>query len=364
MSETPPILQSPPDREVVVDGRRYLYFGGTAYLGLQSRPEVLAAGAEALQRYGLHAATTRSGFGVTPPLQDVEREVARFFGTQGSLHLPSGWLGAALLLESLRGRSLRLFVDEHAHPALQEAAAASGAPRHPFPHRDPDALRVTLRRELRAGESPLLLTDGVFAIAGTAAPLRELAALAAEHQGLLLVDDAHGVGVLGAHGRGTLEHANVPLTASHVLCCATLSKALGGYGGVIPLATAGLAALPIAVGATPAPAPVLAASARALQLARAEPELRARLHRNSAHLRTRLRARGLDVPDLPTPIISLQRGDADSLRLLHQRLRAAGILVPYLAAYPGAGPHGALRIAVTASHTTVDLDTLADHLLV
>jgi 7-keto-8-aminopelargonate synthetase-like enzyme len=357
----PRILESPPGREVVVDGRRCRYYGGTAYLGLQARAEVLAAAAAALPRYGLHAATTRSGCGTTPPLLDVEREAAAFFGTGAALHLPSGWFGGALLLQRIGTGQHRLFVDEHAHWCLREAAAASGRPQHPFAHRDPDALAAELRARLRPGERPLLLTDGVFPLHGTIAPLGAYATALAPFGGALLVDDAHGAGVLGAHGRGTVEAEAPSGVAVHV--CATLSKALGGYGGILPAApefvAAALAEAPILAGATPAPAPVLAASAAALRIARREPQLRARLAANVAHLRAALRRIGLDVPDRPTPIIALELGDASRMRAIHERLFDESLLVPFLPAYAGAGRDGVLRIAVFATHETADLDALA-----
>lgn len=358
----PRLFDSPPGPEVRIEGRTYVHFGGTGYLGLQGRPELAEAADRAMRRYGLHPATSRLGFGETPPLREAEAEAARFFGTEAAWLLPSGWVGAAVLLEPHLRPTDRFFLDADAHFALRDAARRGGRPPVVFAHRDPTDLRARLRAELRPGERPVVLTDGVFPISGRLAPLPAYTDVLREAgDGLLLVDDAHGFGVLGAHGRGSADHHGLAAGPA-LLVTGTASKALGGYGGLIPGTAADIARLRSAsdwfAGSTPLPTPVAAATAAAIRIAREEPQLRARLAGNVRAVRTGLRGLGLPVEDLPTPIIPLALPDGAALARLHERLRADGVLVPYLPRYAGLGPHGALRIAVFATHEPSHLERL------
>jgi 8-amino-7-oxononanoate synthase len=347
-------FDSPPGPEVRLAGRPYLYFGGTGYLDLQRRPELADAADRAMRRFGLHPATSRVGFGETPPLLEAEAEAAQFFGTEAAWLLPSGWLGASVLLEVHHRAHDRLFLDHEAHFALRDAARLTGRPVTFFAHRDAASLHACLQSELQPGERPVVLTDGVFPISGTLAPLPAyLDLLRAYPEALLVVDDAHGFGVLGAQGRGSAEYHALH-SDPRLLVTGTASKALGGYGGLLPGTAAQIHHLQATsawfAGSTPLPTPVAAATAAALRLARTEPGLRARLAANIRTVRAGLRTLGLPVADLPTPIIPIVLADAALMQRLHDRLREEGIIVPYLSRYVGLGAHGALRLAVFATH--------------
>src|SRR5215469_14512902 len=202
-------FDGPPDAMVSVAGKVYLYFGGNGYFGLQADPEVLAAICEAVLRYGVGTATTRTAF-TSPPVFEVERRVAEMIGTPHALYTASGYLANQILLESLEKTFDRVFIDEAAHYSLFDAIRRlRGARRKPitFKHRSTDDLREQLDTNLQFHERPIVLTDGVFSLLGTIAPLNEYTELLANYEGAsLLVDDAHGFGVLGDTGRGTLEH--------------------------------------------------------------------------------------------------------------------------------------------------------------
>ena len=418
-----PIAESPPGPVMRIDGAEYLYFVGTGYLGLQAHPEVIRAACEAAERYGIHSATSRAGFGNTPPTLSVERRAAEFFGTETSFYFPSGYAGNSILLRAVESGFDALFLDEHSHYCVCEAASQSGRPVFRFRHRDAGDLADSLRKHLQPGQRPLLMTDGVFSVRGTIAPLADYCAALASYPGAgLLVDDAHGVGVLGDRGRGTLEHfgffdgsinANVatsepgkapphvsdnsgrptnsvpllrrssagrepvPSTAckqavAHAdakcsrFLCATLSKALGGFGGIIPGSERFIEHVRRAShwydGATPPPAPVTAASARAIEITQANPDLRARLWSNVRRLKDGLRTLGFDVDDTPVPIICLVVGDADNMRRIQQELMGRGIAVAYMAAYSGLTAAGGLRIAVFATHTEEMIQRFLDEL--
>ena len=366
----PPLMESPPGALTRIDGKEYLYFGGTGYLGLAGHAEVIQAACAALRCYGVHTATSRSGYGTSPLTLEVERLAAEFFGAAGAFYFASGYTGNHILIQAVADRADVVLADESAHFCLAEASHLLGRPVETFRHRDADDLRQKLRRH--AGKKPLVLTDGVFSMTGAVAPVdRYVEALRDYGTATLLIDDAHGLGTIGRNGRGSLEHlglwsneinADPARQGLGLYVCGTLSKAIGGFGGVLP----GSLALLDRVRQTShyfegASAPMSAAAgatAKALEIVLRQPQLRRRLEQNARRLRGGLRALGLAVDDWPTPIIGLSIGTGEDMRRIHDELRLAGIIVPYFAAYSGAGPAGGLRIAVFATHTEEMLDRL------
>jgi 8-amino-7-oxononanoate synthase len=169
-------MESAPRAETVLDGRRYLYFGGTGYFGLQGHPAVIRAGLRAFPRYGTHSATSRAGFGDNPVLLDVERRLQQFFHEEAAVYFGSGYLGSLILGQALADLTDIVFVDELAHFSINDAVSALGKPVARFRHRDPDDLRKTLKKRLRARQRPFLLTDGVFPVFGRIAPVPAYAA--------------------------------------------------------------------------------------------------------------------------------------------------------------------------------------------
>lgn len=368
----PPLMEGPPGALTRIDGREYLYFGGTGYLGLAGHAEVIRAGCEALRRYGIHTSTSRSGYGNSPLTLEVERLAAEFFGTAGAFYFASGYAGTHILIQAVAERADVLLADESAHFCLAEASRLLGRPVESFRHCDANDLRDKLRQRVGRGQRPLVLTDGVFSMTGAVAPMDQyLEALRDYGTATLLVDDAHGIGTIGPNGRGSLEHlglwsaevnADPARDGLGIFVCGTLSKAIGGFGGVLP----GSLALLDRVRQTShyyegASAPMSAAAgatAKALEIVLRQPQLRRRLNENVRRLRGGLGALGLAVDDWPTPIIGLSIGNGENMRRIHDELRLAGIIVPYFAAYSGAGPAGGLRIAVFATHTEEMLDRL------
>jgi 8-amino-7-oxononanoate synthase len=375
MSEPMHIMQSPPGPETVIDGRRYLYFAGTGYLGLQGDPEVIRAACEATQRYGLGSATTRAWFGNTPPTLDAERLAAEFLGAEASFYYASGYWGTQILLDALADSADVFFVDEHSHFSVQEAAQRSGKPAWQFAHRSADDLHSQLRTRLQAGQRPLVLSDGVFSVRGAIAPVREYRQVLMQFPGAgILLDDAHAVGVLGAHGRGTWEHAglwaegiNAPAGRTPALySCATASKALGGFGGIIAGSTEFVTRLKSTGhyydGASAPPIPAAAATAKAIELLIHDPTRRARLRENVVRVKQGLRQLGLEVDDSPVPIVCLVLGASDTMRRLQRDLFERGIVVAFAGGYSGVREAGALRVAVFATHTEVMIQRLLDEL--
>lgn len=376
----PPTMQSPPGPVVVIDGQSYLYFGGTSYLGLHANDAVMAAACDAIQRYGLHTATSRRGFGNSPPVLEVEQSAARWFGHEAAFYFCSGYLGGQLIVQAVKDIFNLLIIGSTAHFCLHEAAAGARLPVVCLDSQSPQQFLEQLRQHVQPGRHrALLLADGLSPM-GHIAPLDQyIETLRAFPGSGIVVDDAHGLAVLGERGRGTLEHHQLlshginndpqehQATEPQVFMSATLSKAVGGYGGIITGSDAFIQrvreASHVFDGASAPPNGVAAASAHALGMIQNDPALLYRLRRNINVVRTGLRELGLDVEaDSPSPIIRIVLDDAATMRAVHVSLRDQGVLVPYVTKYAGAPPQGLLRLAVSAGHTDAMLEQLLQSL--
>lgn len=368
-------MQSPTGPHIVIDGKRYLYFGGTAYTALQSDARVIEAACQATRQYGLASATSRGGIGTMPPIREVEQLAARYFGCEDAFYFVSGYLGNTVFAYTLVGHVDIVFIDEAAHYCVVEAAHLLHKPAIRFKHTDPDDLARLLREHVQPGMKPMVLTDGVFAALGDIAPLGAYRDLLRPYPGsVLCVDDAHAVGSIGEHGRGTFEYLGLegvntwlPGMESagpgpHLLMSATLSKALGGFGGIIAGSAAFIEKLKAGShlyrGASAPSVPDASGTAKALELILTEPIHCQALRRNCMLVRERLRGLGLTVNDLPVPIISLTVGDASNMQRIHRELAARSIWLPYFTAYAGVAGEGLLRIAVFSTHTEAMIDEL------
>ncbi|GHT27920.1 8-amino-7-oxononanoate synthase [Planctomycetales bacterium] len=384
-------LEGPPDVRVTIGGRTYLYFAGSGYLGLQSSPEILAAACEAVLQYGVGTATVRTAL-TSPPVFEVERRIAQMLGTERSLYTASGYSANLNLITALEGTFDRIFIDESAHYSLFDAAKRMKRNRRPvvFRHCNISDLKSKLDSELPLNERPMILTDGVFSLLGTVAPLREYIDLLSHYEGAsLCIDDAQGFGVLGTNGLGTLEHCGIsPALANRTmqdnsdefgLCSGddlqmpdvkvywafSLSKAAGGGGGIISGTETFIQYLKDRSAvelATSAPAsPIAAATAKALPLL-AAPFLRKKLQENVHFLKNRLRNIGIVMNDSPVPAAVFTLGSSQNMRRIQKELSERGILISYLPRYAGLGSEGALRIAVFATHSEEMLTELTEAL--
>jgi len=357
-------MESSAGAVTVMNGRRYDYFCGCGYLGLQGHPRVNAAAVEAIERYGLSTATSRGGYGEHPLYRALEEEACAFFDCERLLHFASGYMGASILVQSSPNAHNHFFIDESAHFSLWDAAALSNCAITPFKHLDPDALAAALHAELHPGERPILLSDGLFPISGEIAPLLEYLALLQPLHGRMIVDDAHAVGVLGAHGRGTLEHFGIEDAACQTT--ATFNKALGGFGGFICGSKKTLVRIEqnsrILIGSSPPPLPAVAASAAALCLLRETPELLTDLRANIRMARKGLNELGWILPESSSPILCLPGRAGVNLLQLRDGLFKRGIAVEFVTNYPSTPAGGALRIAIFASHSAAQIDHLLEEM--
>ncbi|MBE9376416.1 8-amino-7-oxononanoate synthase [Saccharopolyspora sp. HNM0983] len=348
------VLHPKPVDEDVVD------LAGNDYLSLSGHPEVRQAAAEAALRWGAGAGASRLVSGTTALHAELEGELAAFTGNQAALVFSTGYHANLSAVTALADRDALIVSDAHVHASLIDAARLSRAEVAVVGHNDVDAVRGALAGS--GARRAIVLTESVFSVLGDAAPLDELAAACAEHDALLLVDEAHGIGVLGDGGRGLL-HARGLAGGPHVVCTATLSKSLGAMGGAV-LGSTGLIdhlvnrARPFIFDTGLAPAPTAGALA-ALRRLRAEPELAAHVHRRGAELADRLgvlRSAGavLSVP-MPSPRTALGAREA---------VREAGVRVGCFR--PPSVPDGVSRLRIT-SRAGIDeqrwsraVDVLAD----
>ncbi|MDE3067159.1 MAG: pyridoxal phosphate-dependent aminotransferase family protein [Verrucomicrobiota bacterium] len=339
-------------------GRKLLYFSGCDYFRLASHPAVLKATADGLRKFGLNVAASRLTSGHHKIYETLEKQLADFFGVRDALLVPTGYLTGAVAAQALAGKYSHALVDERAHPALQEAAHQLNCPIFKFKHRDVDDFARAISRCGRAAR-PMVLTDGMFSHFGSVAPLRAyLKSL--PRNGLILVDDAHGAGVLGRTGKGAPEIENV--RRRQIIQCITLSKAFGVFGGAI-LGTRELRRRIFErsrsfIGGTPLPLPLANAALRAVEIMRADGNrLRRRLNQNAASAKAALRKAGWSIPEAPGPVIPIHTQTASDTDGLKRHLLAAGIYPPFLN-YPGGDANGYFRFAISSEHTGAQLEKL------
>jgi 8-amino-7-oxononanoate synthase len=344
---------------VRVGGRRLSYFSGCDYFRLASHPRVVAALSEGVKKYGLNVAASRLTTGNHKLYVELEQRLARFFDAPSALVVSSGYVTNLIVAQALAGTFSHALLDEEAHPSLSDASRFLDCPVLRFRHRNPgDAARAVQR--CGPGARLILLTDGMFSRDGSAAPLAEYLRVLPK-DALMLVDDAHGAGVLGPTGRGILEHAGVG--RARIIQTITLSKAFGVYGGAIlgskPLRQKILDCSRLFVGSTPPPLPLASAALESLRILETDSTLRQRLLLNAARVKTALSNAGLNVPDNPGPIIFIRpRRAADAARLSRQLL-GADIYPPFLK-YPNGPAGGYFRFVISSEHTRAQLHALID----
>jgi 7-keto-8-aminopelargonate synthetase-like enzyme len=346
---------------IMVGTREFSYFGGCGYLGLAHHPRVIEAAASGLRRYGISSGAARETSGNATVHDELEAEVARRLGTEAALLAPEGYTANFVAAQALAEECDVALIDDASHASLFDAAAASEIEVLSWPHGDLAAAR-TLARSVQ-GRRAVWMTDSVFPSLGEAAPLDELASLAAQAGDALLVDDGHGTGVLGRRGLGALERWG--LDGTRVVLTSTFSKALGTYGGFVAgdrtLIDGARRRSAVYLGTTPIPPALALAGLAALELAFDTAELVDRMRANSAALRGAFEHLGLPVPreDLPVFAFALEtRARMDALDL---DLRSRGFLAP-LVRYPGGPEAGNFRVVVNAAHTLDEVGRFAEAL--
>lgn len=342
-------------------GRTFSYFGGCDYFRLASHPAVAAALRAGLRDYGLNVAASRLTTGNHAIYAKLETALAQFFGAPSAVLVGSGYAANSMVAQALQGSFSRVIIEEKAHSSLRDASLHFCCRVQSFQHRDPRDLARVLARA-KGDDKPIVLTDGLFAHSGAVAPLEEYVELLPAH-GMMLVDDAHGAGILGAQGRGTPEFAGVP--RRRVIQTITLSKAFGVYGGAI-LGTTALRqkifqTSSMFAGSTPLPPPLAQAALCSVEIMRSDPGLRQRLDKNIQYVKKALRKKGFPVDPAPTPIIAFSPATAAQTAQLRRRLLARKIF-PSFIRYSGGPKEGYFRFALSSEHRPAQLDDLLEAL--
>jgi glycine C-acetyltransferase len=352
-------VQSPQGGSITVEGRRVINLASNNYLGLANHPRLKQAAIEAVERWGAGAGAVRTIIGTMEIHQELERRIAAFKHVEAAIVFQSGFTANAGTIPTIITKADAIISDELNHASIIDGCRLAGLPsdqRPVYKHRDMASLEDALQR-CQGYEKRLIITDGVFSMDGDVAPLPDIVELAERYDAAVMVDDAHGSGVLGG-GRGTAYHFGVHQRVDVQL--GTLSKAVGVMGGYI----AGSALLrdwlvqrarPFLFSTAHPPA-VAGAILAALDLMEADPSFTERLWANTRHWQGGLRDMGFDLGVTETPITPIMTGSEEKALELQRRLMAEGVLA--LAVVFPTVPRGKARIRTmpNASHSVAELD--------
>ncbi|WP_265949419.1 8-amino-7-oxononanoate synthase [Dechloromonas sp. A34] len=360
------VLESPCGRIATVDSREMLNFASNDYLGLAGNPEIAQAMADGAIKWGPGSGASHLVSGHLTPHATLEDEIAAFVGYPRALTFSTGYLANLSVTPTLAGRGDAVFADKLNHASLIDAmqlAKAQGADVQRYPHNDVVALEKMLAASSTSNK--VIVTDAVFSMDGDLAPLPALFALAERYDAWLVIDDAHGFGVLGEHGRGSLSHFNLP-SHPHILLMGTLGKAAGVGGAFVAGSDMAIEYLlqrgRSYIFTTAAPPAVACALSRSLQLIRDGDALRANLMARLGQLRDGLA--GLPWRLLPsaTAIQPLIVGANAAAVQLSTALWERGLWVPAIRPPTVPKDTARLRISVSAAHTEADIARLIDAL--
>lgn len=351
-------IGSPQGAWLLVDGKKVLNFCSNNYLGLANHPQLVAAARKAVEEMGVGPAAVRSIAGTTTLHLELERRLAAFKGVEAAITFQSGFAANLAVIPALVGKEDVIFSDRLNHASIIDGCRLSGAKIVPYEHCDPAALEAAIRENLPHYRRGLVVTDGVFSMDGDIAPLPDLQAVTEKHDLLLMVDDAHGEGVLGQGGRGIVDHFG--LHGKVDVEVGTLSKAFGVVGGLM----AGEAVIvewlrqrgrPFLFSSAVPPADTAACLA-ALDLLEESTDLVDRLWENAGYFKAEMKALGFDTGASETPITPVMLGEAALAQQFSRDLFEAGVFAMAIG-YPTV-PQGKarIRVMISAAHEKADLD--------
>ena len=357
------ITDGPQQPEMHIDGRSVISFCSNDYLGLANHPDIKAAFISGVEKYGAGSGASHLINGHSRAHHELEQELAEFTGYPRALLFSTGYMANIGVAQALTGRGDTVFEDRLNHASLLDGGLLSGARLMRYSHNN----AVELEHKLAARESgeKLVLTDGIFSMDGDIADLPSLVAVCDQRNARFMVDDAHGFGVLGESGRGSLEHFGLA-SADAPIYMATLGKALGVAGAFVAgseeLIETLINTARTYIYTTASPPAVAEATRAALRLIQSEPGLRAKLNDNIRYFRTCAEQTGLSLSASATAIQPLIIGDTEATVSLSERLFEAGLLVT--AIRPPTVPQGTarLRITLSAAHTRELIDHLVGNL--
>ena len=356
------VIESQHGGTVVVEGREMVISGSNDYLGLTQDERLKTAARDALNDFGTSCTGSRFLTGTLSLHRTLERRLAGFLRKEAALTFSAGYLGALSVISALAGRRDILYFDRENHACLYDGARLSFGTLRKYDHADVEQLDRMLARDADRPGGRIIVTDGVFSMSGHIAKVPELVEVARRHGARLIIDDAHGTGVLGEGGRGTAEHFGLEDEVDLII--GTFSKSFGSVGGFM----AGHAkvvdyvkhvARPFMFTAA-LPAMQMASALQALEIIETEPERRDRLWANVRLLRGGMHELGFDTLGSRTPIVPVRIGDDDMAMRVWRGLWDAGVFTT--PALPPGVPQGQaiIRTSVNANHTSEQLHLLLD----
>ncbi len=353
------VLESPQMAEVVIGGRRLINLSSNNYLGLNTHPRLIEAAVKAATEWGAGSGAVRTIAGTQTIHEELESRLAAFKHTEAALCLQSGYTVNVGVIGSMLETGDCVVSDKLNHASIIDGIRLTKADRILYEHVDVDDAERALKEARDKGyRRVLLITDGVFSMDGDIAPLPDLVERAEKYEAAVMVDDAHGTGVLGRNGRGSTDHFQ--LHGRVALNIGTLSKAVGVVGGYVAASQTVRdhlihKARPFLFSSSHPPAVVMACIA-AIDVLEQEPELIERLWVNARYLKKGLSDLGLDIGRSQTPITPVMCGEAPQAMALSDALLNRGVFAQGIGFPTVARGKARVRTIVTATHTTAQLD--------
>ena len=351
-------LSSPQGAWLVVDGKKVLNFCSNNYLGLANHPKLVEAAAAALQRYGVGPGAVRSIAGTMDIHTELERRLANFKGVEAAVVLQSGFSANTAVIPVLVGKEDLIISDALNHASIIDGSRLSAARIERYEHANAADLEQVILKNKGTYRRSLVITDGVFSMDGDLAPLDEIYAVTSKYDVMLMVDDAHGEGVVGRGGRGIVDHFG--LHGKVDVEVGTLSKAFGVVGGIVAgngrvIEWVRQRGRPFLFSSATPPADVAACIA-AVDLLEQSTELVDRLWENARYFKAELKKLGLDTGNSVTPITPVMLGEASLAQQFSRELFAENVFAMALG-FPTV-PQGKarIRVMISAVHTREDLD--------
>jgi glycine C-acetyltransferase len=351
-------ISSPQGAWLQIEGRSVLNFCSNNYLGLANHPRLIEAAKKAIDQYGVGPGAVRIISGTNDLHIELEKRIARFKAVEAALSLQSGFQANAATIPALVGKEDVIFSDRMNHASIIDGCRLSGGKILPYEHCDMDSLEAVIKENLAKYRRAIIITDGVFSMDGDIAPLDKIYEVARKYDILLMVDDAHGEGVLGKGGRGIVDHFG--LHGKVDVEIGTFSKAFGVVGGVV----AGKATIiewlrqrgrPFLFSSAVTP-PDAAACIAAIDILEASTELVDRLWDNARYFKTEMKRLGYDMGVSTTPITPVMLGEAPLAQQFSRELFEAGVFA-MATGFPIV-PLGKsrIRVMISAAHEKADLD--------
>ena len=355
------MLTSGQDTQVVMEGLDVIMIGSNNYLGLTSNEEVIQAGIEALKKYGSGCSGSRFLNGTLDIHVELEEALAKFLRKEAVMTFSTGFQSNLGIISAIAGLGDYILCDRENHASIYDGCKLSNAKMIRYKHADMDDLEEKLKNLEGAKGGKLIVTDGVFSMGGDIAKLPEIVALAKRYGARVMVDDAHGLGVLGAHGRGTAEHFGLEDEVD--IYMGTFSKSLASLGGYMAAKKEVVdyvrhASRPFIFSASMTPASV-ACARKSLEILEREPQRVKALSDISAYMRNKLKEYKVPIIEATTPIIPIYVYEDKKAFLACKLLLERGVYVNPVVSPATPEGQALLRTSYTATHTTAQMDKAA-----